>query len=137
MGGHDSPLVGLAELDRLDGLGDGSDLVDLEQKTVAGLLLDGGLDSGDVGDGQVISDNLGLGVLGKVGPRSPVVLVEGVLDGDDGVLGDHVVVLGSELLTRDPLGGVRVGVLEVKIAEKKSKVSFSRKLSIVERRERY
>lgn len=26
---------------RLDGLGDGSDLVDLEQETVAGLLLDG------------------------------------------------------------------------------------------------
>jgi hypothetical protein len=35
--GHDAPLRGLRELDGLDGLGDGSDLVDLEEETVASL----------------------------------------------------------------------------------------------------
>jgi hypothetical protein len=119
---------------RLDGLADGSDLVDLQQQTVASLLLDGGLDPLGVGDGQVVTDNLDLGVLGHVGPSLPVVLVEGVLmnntvstllcldqmrriiqtylDGDDGVLLDEASVKLSELNTGQPLGLVRVGVLE-------------------------
>jgi hypothetical protein len=95
------------------------------------LLLNGSLDSLDVGNGQVISDDLGLGVLGKVGPRLPVVLVERVLDRDDRVLGDHLVVLGGELLAGDPLRRVRVGILEVKVAAEeergKGSVSESRK----------
>lgn len=132
---HDTPVGGLGELGSLDRLGDGSDwiekvsnvracatwtvkrltLVDLEEETVAGLLLNGRLDADDVGDGKVVSDDLGLGVLGKVSPRLPVVLVEGVLDRDDRVLGNHLVVLSGELLSRDPLGRVRLGVLEVEV----------------------
>ena len=54
-------------------------------------------------------------------PRLPIVLVEGILDGDDGVLGDHGVVLSSELLSGEPLGGIGVGVLEVEIAEEERK----------------
>ena len=64
---------------RLDRLGNGSDLVDLEQKRVTGTLLDGGLDPLGVGDGQIISDDLDGRALGDVGPSLPVVLVEGVL----------------------------------------------------------
>lgn len=64
---------------RLDGLGDGSDLVDLEQQSVTSRLLDGGLDPGGVGHGQVVTDDLDLRVLGEVRPGLPVVLVEGVL----------------------------------------------------------
>ena len=48
-------------------------------------------------------------------PRLPVVLVEGVLDRDDGVLLDVAEVEVRELLARDPLAGVRVGVLEVEV----------------------
>ena len=48
-------------------------------------------------------------------PRLPVVLVEGVLDRDDGVLLDVAEVEVGELDTRDPLGRVRVGVLEVEV----------------------
>ena len=48
-------------------------------------------------------------------PRLPVVLVEGVLDRDDGVLLDVAEVEVRELDTRDPLRGVRVGVLEVEV----------------------
>lgn len=64
---------------RLDRLGDGSDLVDLEQQSVTSRLLDGGLDPGGIGHGQVVTDDLDLRVLGEVRPGLPVVLVEGVL----------------------------------------------------------
>lgn len=70
----------------MDGLGDCSDLVDLEQETVTSFLLDGGLDSKGVGDSKVVPDDLDVGVGGEVSPSLPVVLVERILDGDDGVL---------------------------------------------------
>lgn len=102
---------------RLDGLGDASDLVDLQQETVASLLLDCGLDTERVGDGQVVTDDLDTGVGGEVGPRLPVVLVEGVLDGDDRVLFDEGDVQVREFLSGDPLRGteaetklLRIGV---------------------------
>ena len=44
--------------------------------------------------------------------RRTVVLVEGVLDRDDVVLRDEVVVVLGELLAGEPLGRVRVRVLE-------------------------
>jgi hypothetical protein len=127
--GHDTPTAGLRELDtgllvlllactgddsRLDRLGDGTDLVDLQQQSVTRLLLDGGLDSEGVGNGQVITNDLDLGRLVEVGPSLPVVLGEGVLDGADVVLLGVGVVEGSELLTSEPLGGVGVGVLTVR-----------------------
>lgn len=58
-----------------------------------------------------ITDNLSLTFGGELGPRLPVVLVEGVLNGDNRVLGHKVVVVLTELFTSQPLGGVRVGVL--------------------------
>ena len=110
--GHDTPTVGLRELNSLDGLGDGTDLVDLQEQGVARLLLDGGLDSLGVGDGQVISDNLDLGGLVEVGPSLPIVLCEWVLDGANVVLLTVAVVKSGELLSGEPLGRVRVGVLK-------------------------
>jgi len=49
-----------------------------------------------------------------VGPSLPIVLSEGVLDGTDVVLLAVRVVESGELLTSEPLGGVRVGVLRVR-----------------------
>ena len=100
---------------RLDGLGDGTNLDNLEQETVAGLLLDGGLDTEGVGHGQVVTNDLDAAVGGEVRPRLPVILVEGVFDRDDGVLFDVTKVEVRELLSGNPLGRVGVGVLEVKI----------------------
>ena len=54
-------------------------------------------------------------LLGEVCPGLPVVLIEGVLDGDDRVLLDETNVKVSELLAGNPLGGVRVGVLKVQV----------------------
>merc|ERR1719282_1665852 len=98
-----------------DDVGDGHDLVDLEQKSVAGLGLDSLLDKGRVGDGQVITNDLEVRVLVEVRPGLPVLLSEWVLNGDDGVLGSQVLVLLSELLVGDPLALVRVRVLEVEV----------------------
>lgn len=100
---------------RLDRLGDRANLINLEEKTVAGLLLDGRLDTKRVRHGKVIADNLDAALLGEVRPSIPVILVEGVLNRDDRVLLDVAQVEVGELNTRDPLGRIRVGVLEVKV----------------------
>ena len=100
---------------RLDRLGDGTDLVDLEEETVARLLLDGSLDAERVGDRQVISDDLDAALRGEVGPRLPVVLVERIFDGDNGVFLDEANVDIGQLLTGDPLTRIRVRVLEVQV----------------------
>ena len=66
---------------RLDGLGDGADLVDLEQEAVAGLDVHGLLDALGVGHGQVVPDDLDAGRAVELGPCCPVVLVKAILDG--------------------------------------------------------
>jgi hypothetical protein len=50
-----------------------------------------------------------------VRPRLPIVLVKRILDRHDGVLLDETEVDVRELLSSDPLGRVRVGVLEVEV----------------------
>lgn len=55
MGDHDTPIGSKGVLGSLDGLGQGTDLVDLEQESVAGLELNGLLDAEGVGDSQVIT----------------------------------------------------------------------------------
>lgn len=112
---HDTPAIGVRVLGGLDGLGQSTDLVDLEEESIARLELNGLLDAERVGDSQVITDNLNVLGLGEVAPGLPVVLGEGVLDGDDGVLLAEVRVHAGELLVGDPLGRVGLGVLEVKI----------------------
>ena len=115
MRNHDTPASGEGVLGGVDGLGDGTDLVDLEEEGVASLGLNGLLDELGVGDGKVIADNLEVGGLVEVAPGLPVVLSEGVLDGDNGVLGSELLVLVGKLLVGDPLALVGVGVLEVKV----------------------
>lgn len=112
---HDTPASAEGILGGLDGLSDGTDLVDLEEESVARLLLDGLLDELRVGDCEIITDDLEVGGLVEVRPGLPVVLSEGVLDGDDGVLLGEGLVELSELLVGEPLALVGLGVLEVKV----------------------
>lgn len=112
---HDAPSSAESILGGLDGLGDGADLVDLQEKGIARLELDGLLDEGGVGDSQVITNDLEVGGLEEVGPGLPVILSEGVLDRDDRVLGGQGLVKVGELLVGEPLALVRVGVLEVQV----------------------
>jgi hypothetical protein len=52
---HDAPSGSVRVLGGLDGLGQGTDLVDLEQKSVARLELNGLLNAERVGDSQVVT----------------------------------------------------------------------------------
>lgn len=117
MGNHDTPACTESVLGGLNGFADGTDLVDLEQKSVAGLGVNSLLDELGVGDSQVITDDLGLGtrLLVVVAPCLPVLLSERVLNGNNGELGAEVVVLLSKLLVGNPLALVTVGVLEVQV----------------------
>ena len=115
MGDHDTPASGEGVLGGLDRLGKGTDLVDLQEKGVARLELDGLLDADWVGDSQVITDNLSIVLLGEVRPGLPVILGEWVLDGDNWVLGGQIGVHLGELLVGDPLALVRLWVLEVQV----------------------
>mmetsp|Transcript_79159 Transcript_79159/g.173575 ORF Transcript_79159/g.173575 Transcript_79159/m.173575 type:complete len:466 (-) Transcript_79159:120-1517(-) len=116
---HDAPTVLLAQLHSLDGLANRADLVHLQEEGVAGLVLDGLLHSADVGDGQVVTNNLArlADGSGELGPGSPVVLVERVLDGDDRVVLDKACVELGQLLARHlevrGLLGLRVPSAEV------------------------
>ncbi|KAH3667348.1 hypothetical protein OGAPHI_002997 [Ogataea philodendri] len=115
VGHHDTPAGGVGVGGGLDGLGQSTDLVDLEQQGVGGLLLDGNLDSLWIGHGQVVSNNLDLGLGVEVGPSLPVVLGEWVLHRHNWVVLDQLDVQVGQLLTGEPLGRIRVWVLEVQV----------------------
>ena len=99
---------------------------DLEEQSIAGLLLNGSLDSHRVGDGQIITDNLDLGLLGQSGPSLPVVLVKGVLDRADIVLLSERVEHVGELNSSDGFALVRVGVLRRPLQHRSSHLSRER-----------
>mmetsp|Transcript_11880 Transcript_11880/g.49771 ORF Transcript_11880/g.49771 Transcript_11880/m.49771 type:complete len:561 (+) Transcript_11880:77-1759(+) len=115
VGRHDAPARLLGHAHRLDRLGDGTDLVHLEQQRVARLGLDGGGDALGVGDEQVIAHNLAHARAGKQAGVLKVILVEGVLDGHDGVLGAELLVHLDHLLAGLLHGAVVVLRLEVQV----------------------
>jgi hypothetical protein len=110
------------EFDGFEGLGDGADLVDLDEDGVAALLLDAHLEALGVGDEEVVADELNVAEdLGHVLPAVPVVFGEAVFDGDDGVLidpglpvGDHL--FGGEFALVRLLEDVLAGLLVVELA---------------------
>ncbi|ANB13625.1 hypothetical protein AWJ20_1924 [Sugiyamaella lignohabitans] len=117
VGNHDTPLGGVRVLGSLDRLGQGTDLVDLEEKSVSSLGLNGLGNELGVGNSQVITNNLDLA--GNTGvellPSGPVTLGEGVFKRDDGVLLNELDVVVGKLLASEPLRLVRLGVLEVQV----------------------
>ena len=122
--GHDGGVAGpVGHLDGVQGLGQGADLVDLDEDGVSHALGDAVGQALHVGDEQVVAHQLHLGAdgLGEHGPALPVVLGHAVLQGDDGVgvgellphvhqllLGHLLAGLGLDvalLLVVPPLGG--------------------------------
>jgi hypothetical protein len=74
-----------ARRDRLQRLGDGADLVDLDQRRVPDAAGDGVGDDGRIGDEDVVADELDPVAQpgGERGPAVPVVLAQAVLDQPD------------------------------------------------------
>src|SRR5664280_1042208 len=87
---HRGPACPARHLDRSHRLGDGPDLVELDQGRVHRLLLDGAGDDRRVGHDDVVADELdpAADAGGKLRPAGPVVLGEAVLERDDRVLRD-------------------------------------------------
>mmetsp|Transcript_36 Transcript_36/g.84 ORF Transcript_36/g.84 Transcript_36/m.84 type:complete len:302 (-) Transcript_36:653-1558(-) len=100
VGRHHAPSRLLRHAHRLDRLGDGTDLVHLEQQGVARLALDGGGDALRVGDEQVIAHHLAHACRGERGCVLEVVLVEGILDRHNRILGAELLIHGDHLLPR-------------------------------------
>ena len=85
----DSSVASLvSHLDGLQGLGDGADLVQLNQDSVAAAQGDALGQTLGVGDEQVVANQLDLAaqLAGQLLPALPVLFIQAVLDGDDGVL---------------------------------------------------
>mmetsp|Transcript_26284 Transcript_26284/g.32863 ORF Transcript_26284/g.32863 Transcript_26284/m.32863 type:complete len:241 (+) Transcript_26284:410-1132(+) len=119
MRGHHTPSRLLRHRHGVDRFGDRSDLVNLEQQRIAGVLFDGLLHTSRVGDEEIITDNLApvtkLG--GGSGVRQKIVLVEGVLDRDHGVVVDERLVQLSQFLARHLLRAVVVLSLEIQVVQ--------------------
>mmetsp|Transcript_12165 Transcript_12165/g.36664 ORF Transcript_12165/g.36664 Transcript_12165/m.36664 type:complete len:247 (+) Transcript_12165:149-889(+) len=122
VGSHDAPAVGLGELDGVDGLRESADLVDFEEERVAGVVGDGALDAFGIRHREVVADDLDLvaDALDQRRPGLPVVLVEGVLDRDDGEVGAEVGVVVRQFGRRQLqlfrfLGAVFVRVEEAEV----------------------
>lgn len=94
VGHHHAPSRALRHVRGLDGLGDGTDLVHLQQERVAQLLVDTGLDALRVGDEEIVTDDLNVlaHALGHLDVAGEVVLIERILNRDDGVVAGQVVV---------------------------------------------
>ena len=88
-----------AELDGIEGLGDGADLVDLDEDRVGDFFLDSVAQAEGVGDEEVVADELDFVAkdFGEMLPAGPVVFGEAVFDADDGVLVDPVLPEGGHL----------------------------------------
>ena len=102
----------------LNRLGKSTDLIDLQQEGVASFLVNTSLDSGWVSDQQIITDNLGVftNTLGEVNVALPVVLIEGVLNGNNRVVIDKSTVDIGQLSRRN-IARLIVNIASIAILE--------------------
>ena len=84
----DAEIIFLGELDGFDGFGERADLVGLDEDGVAGSFFDSFLEELDVGNKQVVADDLEVlaEACGEILPAVPVGFAETVLDADDAEL---------------------------------------------------
>ena len=90
-------------------------MVNFQEEAITGLLLDSSLDTTRISHCQIITNNLNAALAGEVSPGLPVILIKGVLNGNNEIFLDITQIKVSEFNTRDPLGRVGVRVLEVQI----------------------
>merc|ERR1719450_1871930 len=78
MGYHGSPTVSFSKVVGSNRFRDGPDLIDLQQESIARLLLNCRLNTFWVCYGQIISDDLNVGFSSQLRPSSPIILVKGI-----------------------------------------------------------
>ncbi len=104
----------MSHLDGVQGLGEGTNLVHLDEDTVTGTHLDTLLQVLHVGYEEVVTNQLAFVAdgLGELHPAFPVFLGQTVLDGVDGVFGDELLEV-VDLLVRGELAAARIFLLAV------------------------
>ena len=97
---HRRIAVAGGELDRVEGLGERADLVDLDEHRVGDAAVDALPQAAHVGDEQVVADELDpvTDRAGELGPALPVVLSHAVLDRHDRVALDEALPVGDHLV---------------------------------------
>mmetsp|Transcript_40715 Transcript_40715/g.68153 ORF Transcript_40715/g.68153 Transcript_40715/m.68153 type:complete len:592 (+) Transcript_40715:461-2236(+) len=110
MGGNGPVVALLGHLDALQGLCHGADLVNLDEDGVARGHADALSEPRGVGDEEIVPDDLRLGAqrLRHVYVPVPVVLVQRVLNGDDGVVLDPPVEDVDHLVGGEQFAGIRL-----------------------------
>ncbi|CAN4012651.1 tRNA (N6-threonylcarbamoyladenosine(37)-N6)-methyltransferase TrmO, partial [Dysosmobacter welbionis] len=111
--GHDGGVAGpVGHLDGVQGLGQGADLVDLDEDGVAHLLLNAGGQALHVGDEQVVAHQLHpvADGAGQHGPALPVGLGHAVLQGDDGIVVGKLLPHVHQLLLGQLLAGLGLDI---------------------------
>lgn len=116
---HNTKAVVLWKKHSFNRFGQRADLVNLQQKSIAGLLVNGCLNSGWVGNEQIITNNLAFltNSLGHVGVSCPIVLIEGIFNWFNWVMVNKVFVECGELLRIDLEFTVVFRVLEVQVVD--------------------
>ena len=107
-----------ADRDGFECLGDGADLVELDQGSVGDASVHGVSDDCGVGDEDVVADELHpiAETLREAGPAIPIVLGQAVFDGPDRVAANERLVVVGQLRRRAELGGA-IAVAPVGLAE--------------------
>jgi len=107
--GYDGGVAGaLGHIDALDGLGNGANLVELDEYGIAGAHRYALFKALGVGDKKVIAHDLDLAAqgFGQLDVAFPVVLVQAILYGADGILGHPFGVDLDHLVSAEQLVGV-------------------------------
>ena len=102
VGNHHVPTSGVTHLAGLDRLGQRTNLVHLEEQCVASLLVDSILNARRVRHEEIVAHDLRpfTNRRRQVAVTFEIVLIEGVFNGHDRVLFDHIAVDGRKLLGR-------------------------------------
>ena len=112
---HDGAIAGmLGKQDCVDSLGEGADLVGLDQNRIGAFLGDAALQELDIGDKQIIANQLDAvtQTLGEDFPVGPIVLGKAVFDRNYGVVVDNPSIPVNEVVGRLP---VAVGFQDIMI----------------------
>jgi len=101
MRSHNTPAICFAQLNCIDRFRHGADLIDLQQKSIACLFIECGLDAGHIGHGEVVPHHLcrRANLVSEHAPSSPIVLIKRVLDRDDREIVAEIYIKLSQLCT--------------------------------------
>lgn len=100
---HNAPTGGLTHVGGLNRFGDCADLVYLQEESITKFLINTSLNTLGVCHQKIVTDNLDtlVKLLGHFDVGCKIVLVKGVLNGDNGVVGGEIVVDSEELVRGD------------------------------------